>query len=105
MQSTPQEKVFCLLFKMVFNTLAQCCAIQDDLPREIKPLEVPLHEQIGVKNVRFPLKLGNICLWIRGLSVIYFCPPPPLPLCMPAYDSETWFAFCGFNCILGQLPE
>lgn len=34
--------------------------------------------------------------------MIYFSPPP---LFMPAYDSETWFAFCGFNCILGQLPE
>lgn len=54
MQSIPQEKVFCLLFKMVFNTLAQYCAIQEDLPREIKPLEIPLRKQIGVKMSDFP---------------------------------------------------
>lgn len=36
------RRVFCLLVKMVFHVLAQCCAMREDLHRKIEPLEIPL---------------------------------------------------------------
>lgn len=50
----------------------------------------------------------SISLKTRGNLLVDLRPQCDLflsPFLMRAYDSETWFDFCGFNCILRQLPE